>query len=145
MVHLTKCWNDGTKNLFAIILDYGGPALAKIVSERLNGPSLKMCYRQARTTWTMPLTLTEDSVQRAATFYRKIGYKGPFLLAVDATAVIPCLRSKGNRIYGLVTECDVFVSLAQDVIDIVKNGNVEKARQANAFVLVPLYLLYLQW
>jgi len=86
----------------------------------------------------MPLTLTEDSVQRAATFYRKIGYKGPFLLAVDATAVIPCLRSKGNRIYGLVTECDVFVSLAQDVIDIVKNGHVEKARQANAFVLVPI-------
>ena len=86
----------------------------------------------------MPLTLTEDSVQRAATFCRKIGYKGPFLLAVDATAVISCLRSKGNRIYGLATESDVFVSSAQDVIDIVKNGNVEKARQANAFVLVPI-------
>ena len=32
-----KRWNDDVKDLFAIILDYGGPALVKIVSERLNG------------------------------------------------------------------------------------------------------------
>lgn len=37
----SKRWSDDTKDLFAIILDYGGPALAKIVSERLQGPSVE--------------------------------------------------------------------------------------------------------
>ena len=50
----------------------------------------------------------------------------------------PSLRSKGNRIYGLTTGSDVVVSSAQDVKDIAKKGNVEKAKQANAFVLVPI-------
>ena len=59
-------------------------------------------------------------------------------MAVDATAVIPTLRSKGNTVYGLATELEVIVTSAQDVIDIIKNNNIEKAKQANAFMLVPL-------
>lgn len=133
-----KRWNDDTKDLFAIILDYGGPALAKIVSERLNGPCLSTSFRRARSTWVTPMTLKQVSVQRAASFYENIGYNGPFILAVDATAVIPTLRTKGNTVYGLATELDVVVTTAQDVIDIVKNSNTEKAKQANAFVLAPL-------
>ena len=53
---------------------------------------------------------------------------------MDATALSPSLTSKGNVIYGLATESDVIVSSAQDIIDIVKNSDVEKARQANKFV-----------
>jgi len=132
-----KRWNDDTKDLFAIILDYGGPALAKIVSDRLNGPSVMISFRRARSTWTTLTTLKEVSVERAATFYESIGYKGPFILAVDATAVIPTLRIKGNTVYGLATESEVIATSAQDVIDIVRNSNIEKAKQANAFMLVP--------
>lgn len=84
-----KHWNDDTKDLFAIILDYRGPALAKIVSERLCGPSLKTCYRRARATWSVRLTLKEDTMKRAAAFYARVDYKGPFILAVDATALSP--------------------------------------------------------
>lgn len=134
----SKRWSDDTKDLFAIILDYGGPALAKIVSERLQGPSVATTFRRARSTWATPLSLKEVSIQRAALFYEKIGYNGPFILAVDATAIVPTLRIKGNTVYGLATESDVVVSSAQDVIDIVKNTDTEKARQANAFVLAPL-------
>lgn len=76
--------------------------------------------------------------RRAAAFYESIGYSGPFSLAVDATAVIPTLRIKGNTVYGLATESEVIATSAQDVIDIVKNSNIEKAKQANAFMLVPL-------
>ena len=133
-----KRWNDDTKDLFAIILDYGGPALAKIVSDRLNGPSVMTSFRRARSTWTTLTTLKEVSVERAATFYESIGYKGPFILAADATAVIPTLRIKGNTVYGLATESEVIATSAQDVIDIVRNSNIEKAKQANAFMLVPL-------
>ncbi|CAH3174840.1 unnamed protein product [Porites evermanni] len=133
-----KRWNDDVKDLFAIILDYGGPALVKIVSERLNGPSVMTSFRRARSTWTTPITLKEVSVERTAAFCESIGYRGPFSLAVDATAVIPTLRIKGNTVYGLATESDVIATSAQDVIDIVKNSNIEKAKQANAFTLVPL-------
>ena len=36
-----KRWNDDTKSLFATILDYGGPALARIVKEKIGGASLQ--------------------------------------------------------------------------------------------------------
>lgn len=86
----------------------------------------------------MPLSLKEVCIQRAASFYEKIGYDGPFILAVDATAIVPTLRIKGNTVYGLATESHVVVSTAQDVINMVKNTDTKKAQQANAFVLVPL-------
>lgn len=40
---LVKCWNDDTKSLFATILDYGGPAMARIVKAKLVGPVSKRC------------------------------------------------------------------------------------------------------
>ena len=43
-----KRWNDDTKSLFATILDYGGPALARIVKEKIGGPSLQTMYRTTR-------------------------------------------------------------------------------------------------
>lgn len=34
-----KHWPDSIKSLFALILDYGGPALANQIRERIGGPS----------------------------------------------------------------------------------------------------------
>lgn len=74
----------------------------------------------------------------AVSFYKKIGYNGIFELAVDTTAIIPTLRVKGNKIIGLATESDCVITTAQDIINVVKNENYEKAKQANAFLLAPL-------
>ena len=81
-----KRWNDETKSLFATILDYGGPALAKIVTEKLSGPSLQTMYRSARSSYAIPMTLQERTLERAAHFYRTIGYHGVFALAVAKQA-----------------------------------------------------------
>ena len=86
--HVKRC-NDETKSLFATLLDYGGPALARIVTEKLSGPSLQTMYRSARSDYAIPMTLQERTLERAAHFYRTIGYRGVFALAVDATAIIP--------------------------------------------------------
>lgn len=133
-----KRWNDDTKSLFATILDYGGPALARIVKEKIGGPSLQTMYRTARCNYAIPVKLEERTIKLAASFYKKIGYGGVFQLAVDATAVIPSLRVKGNRLIGLATENECVVTTAQDIMNVVKNQEYEKAKQANAFLLAPL-------
>ena len=134
----TKRWNDNTKSLFAIILDYGGPALLKIIKEKIGGPSLETTYATARSKVPIPTKLEQFMFSKAALFYDSIGYKGPFVLAIDATAILPCLRVKGKRLIGIAVEEDVFVRTAQDIIDITKDETKEKARLANAFVLTPL-------
>lgn len=133
-----KRWNDDTKSLFATILDYGGPALARIVKEKIGGPSLQTMYRTARCNYAIPVKLEERTIKLAASFYKKIGYGGVFQLAVDATAVIPSLRVKGNRLIGLATENECVVTTAQDIMNVVKNQEYGKAKQANAFLLAPL-------
>ena len=67
-----------------------------------------------------------------------IGYKGPFILAIDATAILPSLRVKGNKVIGVASEEDVFVHNAQDIIEVSNSQTTEKARLANAFVLTPV-------
>ena len=86
-----KCWNDDTKSLFATILDYGGPALDRVVKAKIGGPSLQTMYRTTRCNYAMPVKLEEHTIKLPASFYKKIGYGGVFQLAVDATAVIPSL------------------------------------------------------
>ena len=133
-----KRWSDATKSLFAIILDYGGPALARIVQEKIGGPSLQTMYRTARSNYAIPCKLEEQALRHARSFYDTIGYNGVFALAVDATAVVPTMRVKGNKIIGLATERDVIVSSAQDILNVVKNREYELAKQANAFIVAPL-------
>ena len=133
-----KRWNDDTKSLFATILDYGGPALARIVKAKIGGPSLQTMYRTTRCNYAMPVKLEERTIKLAASFYKKIGYGGMFQLAVDTTAVIPSLHVKENRLIGLATENKCVVTTAQDVMNVVKNQEYEKAKQANACVLAPL-------
>lgn len=133
-----KRWSDATKSLFAIILDYGGLALARIVQEKIGGPSLQTMYRTARSNYTIPCKLEKQALRHTRSFYDTIGYNGVFALAVDATAVIPTMRVTGNKIIGLATECDVIVNSAQDILNVVKNREYELAKQANAFILAPL-------
>ena len=63
----------------------------------------------------------------AASFYQRVGYTGPFVLAIDATAILPCLRVRGNRIVGLASEEDIFVRTAQDIIDVTNDQTKEKS------------------
>lgn len=133
-----KQWNDEIKSPYAIILDYGGPALAKILKEKLGGPSLVTMYRAAKCSYIIPHKLEKQMFERAAFFYNRIGYMGVFSLAVDATAVVPLLKVKGNRLIGLASENDVVLKTAEDIINIVNDEKSEKAKLANAFVLTPL-------
>ena len=133
-----KRWSESTKFLFAIILDYGGPALAKIVQEKIGRPSLQTMYCTAKCNYAIPNKLEEQALKGARSFYNKIGYDGVFALAVDATAVIPTLRVKGNKIIGLATEQEITVTSAQDILNVVKNKEHDLAKQANAFILAPL-------
>lgn len=80
----------------------------------------------------------EHTIKLAASFYKNIEHGGVFQLAVDATAVIPSLRVKGNRLIGLATENECVVATAQDIMNVVNNKEYEKAKQANAFLLAPL-------
>ena len=95
-------------------------------------------YRTARCNYATPIKLEENAMKLAASFYKKIGYNGVFELAVDATAIIPTLPVKGNKIIGLATESEFVITTAQDIINAVKNENYEKAKQANAFLLAAL-------
>ena len=134
----TKRWNGDTKSLFAVVLDYGGPALLRIIREKIGGPSLQTAYVTARSKFLTPTKLEENTFVKAASFYDRIKYHGPFIIAIDATAILPCIRVKGNKLIGIATEEDIIVKTAQDIIDITGNESMEKARLANAFVLTPL-------
>lgn len=81
----TKRWSDETKSLLAIILNYGGPALAKIIKDRLGGPHLATIYRTATSGYIISSDLADKSFAMARMFYDKIGYSGPFILAIDTT------------------------------------------------------------
>ena len=75
-----KRWNDDTKSLFAIILYYGGLSLFKIIKEQIGRSSVQTCY--ATTCSEIP-----TPTKKAASFYDRIGCKGHYVLAVDATAI----------------------------------------------------------
>ena len=134
----TKRWTDDKKSFCAIILDYSGPALLKIIKKQIGRPSLQTCYGTAHTEIATPTELEEGIFEKAASFYDRIGYKGPFILAIDATAILLSLRVKGNKVIGVSSEEDVFVHTAQDIIDLMHSKTTEKARLANAFVLTPV-------
>ena len=44
-ITMKKQWSDSSKSLFALILDYGGPALSNQIRERIGGPSLSTLYK----------------------------------------------------------------------------------------------------
>ena len=90
------------------------------MQEKIGGPSLQTMYRTAKCNYVIPNKLEKQGLKSARSFYNKIGYDRVFALAVDATAVIPTLRVKGNKIIGLATE--------QDILNIVKNKEHDLAK-----------------
>ena len=52
-----KRWNDNMKSPFAITLDYGGPALLKIIKEKISGPSLQTIYAASHSKVPIPTKL----------------------------------------------------------------------------------------
>ena len=123
----SKRWNDDTKSFFAVVLDYGGPALLRIIREKIGGPSLQTAYVTARSKFHTPTKLEASIFVKAASFYDRIGYHRPFIIAIDATAILPSIRVQGNKLIGIATEEDVVVKTAQDIIDITGNESMEKA------------------
>ena len=121
-----------------VVLDYGGPALLRIIREKIGGPSLQTAYATVRSKFHTPTKLEDSTFVKATSFYDRIGYHGPFIIPIDATAILPCIRAKGNKLIGIATEDNIVVKTAQDIIDITSNESMEKARLANAFVLTPL-------
>ena len=106
-------------------------------SRKIGGPSLQTAYATARSKFHNATKLEESTFVKAASFYDRIGYHGPFIIAIDATAILPCIRVKGNKLIGILTEVEIVVKTAQDIIEITGNESMEKARLANAFVLTP--------
>lgn len=64
--------------------------------------------------------------------------QGPFVLAVDATPIIPSLKIRGNKIYCIAQ--DVIVRSADDVIKITGDKSFQKTKVVNTFILAPVYL-----
>lgn len=73
----------------------------KIIKEQIGGPSVQTCYATARSEIPTPTKLEEVIFGKAASFYDRIGCKGPYVLAVDAKAILPGLRVKGNKVIGV--------------------------------------------
>ena len=74
---------------------------------------------------------------RAASFFRKIGYSGPFILSIDATALVPTITVKGNKLIGIASQEEPVVNSAKDILEFIEDEKLEKAKQANLFLLSP--------
>ena len=110
-----------------------------MIKEQIGRPSLQTCYATARSEIPTPTELEQGIFGKAASFYDHIGYKGPFILAINVTAILATLRVKGNTVIGVSSEEDVSVHTAQNIIEVTHSETTEKARLANAFVLIPAY------
>ena len=93
-------------------------------------------YRTARFNYAIPCKLEEQALRHARSFYDTIGYNGVFALAVDATAVVPTMRVKGNKIIGLATERNVIVSSAQDILNGHRGNTFLRARYSILLVSI---------
>lgn len=58
----------------------------ELVAKNFGGPSVSSVYREDRREKAVAESLTSGSFKDAKVFYEKLGYKGLFSLAVDATA-----------------------------------------------------------
>ena len=127
--------------MFALIRDFGGPALlANQIRERFGGPSLATLYKTVRLPYTSPQTLEQLSFASARDVFDRLEIQGPFILAVDATPVIPSLKVRGNKIFGLAQRDQVVVKSAEDIIRVVEDTSLEKTKLVNAFVIASVHL-----
>ena len=63
----------------------------------------------------------------------------PYILAIDATPVIPTLKVRGGKTYGTQDQ-NIIVHSAEDIIRVVKDDSLTKAKLVNAFVLASVHL-----
>ncbi|XP_066928659.1 uncharacterized protein [Clytia hemisphaerica] len=130
-------WNDHTKTLFATIASYGGPRTADMLSTFLDGPSSKTISRVTKSARAIPTEIEEGTFHSARAFYNIFNYHGPFQLSVDATAVVPALRVRNNKIYGLACAGTIEVYTAEQIVELISK-NHEKVKLANLLLLSPL-------
>ena len=69
-----------------------------------------------------------------------LGVQGLFVLGVDATPIIPSLKIRGNKIYSVAQEHDMIVRTVDDIIKLVGDKTLQKAKLVNAFILAPVSL-----
>ena len=79
-----KQWSDSTKTLFALIMDFGGPALASQVREMMGGPSLTTLYKTVWLPYAIPQISSRLRSRGLERFLIALVYKGHlFLLSMQ--------------------------------------------------------------
>lgn len=130
-------WSDSIKTLYAMILDYGGPAVHDVLRQNLGGPSVSTSYARAipDKKYGIPMKFTEKQFQNAKSYFEKQHYSGPLHMSVDATAIVPGLRVRDGLVYGF-THGPVVVDSHDDIVTMLQQ--YEKANQVYAFILSPM-------
>jgi hypothetical protein len=134
-------WSQTTLTMFTLLLNYGGPAVAELISKNFSGPSLSTIYLKARHgSKRVGHRLEEQCVIDAVGFYQDVMAETdiphklsdiPFMLAVDATAVLPIIKVYQNELVGFASHADFPVSTADDIVKIFKSDEA-KATQVYA-------------
>ncbi|KAJ7369645.1 hypothetical protein OS493_037328 [Desmophyllum pertusum] len=84
-----RSWRDESKSVFALVLDYGGPALLRQLNTVLHGPSLSTLYKEVRLPYQIPNQLedsTGNEIYRYAT--------GDKVIVRNANDIISVLKSE---------------------------------------------------
>ena len=133
-----KRWSDSTQTLFATVLNYGGKKIAQMLSKDLCGPSTQTMYRQARMSYLLPMSIENRAFAYASNLYKIWKFKGPFILAIDGTVIIPSLRIRSNQIIGFASNETFHVTTADEIVNLLHVRKIVKANQANLILLVPV-------
>ena len=137
-------WSETTLSMFSLLLNYGGPTTAELISKNFGGPHMSTIYIKARQSVQVENTLKQEMFFNAAQFYHnilptKLNLKDIiFTLAIDATPILPLIRARGNSLIGFATEHRIEISSADDIIKIFKDKDYAVAQQSYEFILNPL-------
>ncbi len=132
-------WSPSVKSLYGMILNYGGPASHDVLRHNLGGPSLISTYQLMRpdASEKVATTLVDIDLNKAAEYYKKMCYSGPFIVSVDATAVVRNVRVRNGKMYGLLCGPVDLVGQSYSDIENIIDSN-EQANQLYSYILVPL-------
>ena len=128
-----RLWKDESKSVFALVLDYKGPALLRQLNTVFRGPSLSTLFKEVRLPYQIPNQLEDSTSGRAKIFFDKMKCHAPFQIAIDDTPVLPSLPIRGNEIYGYATGDKVIIRNANDIISPLKSERYVKARQVTGY------------
>ena len=137
-------WSEATLSMFSLLLNYGGPKTAELVSKIFGGPHLSSVYIKSRQLINVQTSFQPEAFLFAAKFYNQLlGNEKTlkdilFTIAVDATPVLPLVRAKGNCLVGFASSEKIEVSNAQDIINVFRNKELTTAQQVYVFILSPM-------